>query len=283
MPDPVPFKGQSLCMVAAHNFQELEKLGVKTHFVDYVPPNKLRVKLVRVLYPQKNELQKGMRNYLVPLEVIFRNSLPAGSSVFKRIDKGQLDWKALGLSEKPEPGMRLEKPLIDMSTKLEETDRYLSLDEAREMSALPPEKFDELFDKALKVNDYINQKAESIGLEHADGKVEFAFTPDGELMLIDVCGTLDEDRMLLGNFHVSKQVLRDYYKTTPWYKELDQAMEAGKGKSEWPAPPNAPKELIDIVSNMYRSFAEAWTGERIWSAPSLEEVIASYKEFLERR
>ena len=118
----------------------LEKLGVKTHFVEYIAPNKLKVKLVRVLYPQKNELQPGMKNYLVPLEVIFRNSLPAGSSVFKRIDKGQLDWQSLGLSEKPQPGQKLEKPLIDMSTKLEETDRYLSREEAIEMLyQRPPE------------------------------------------------------------------------------------------------------------------------------------------------
>lgn len=283
MPDSVPFKGQSLCMVAAYNFQELAKRGVKSHFIEYVAPNKMRVKLVRVLYPQHNELKKGMRNYLVPLEVIYRNSLPAGSSVFKRIDKGQLDWQALGLSEKPRPGQRLEQPLIDMSTKLEETDRYLSLAEARELSFLPDETFDELFHDALEVNRFINAKAEEVGLEHADGKVEFGLSPQGELILVDVCGTLDEDRMLLGDFHVSKQVLRDYYKSTPWYEQIEAAKDAGKPKEEWPAPSPAPKELITIVSNMYKSFCEAWTGERIWSAPSLDEVVQSYKEFLERR
>jgi phosphoribosylaminoimidazole-succinocarboxamide synthase len=283
MPDAVPYKGQSLCMIAAYNFQELEKLGVKSHFLEYIAPNKMRVKLVRVLYPQQNELNKGMKNYLVPLEVIFRNSLPQGSSVFARIEKGKLDWQALGLTEKPQPGQRLEQPLIDMSTKLEETDRYLSLAEARELSFLPDETFDQLFQNALEINRFINKKAEEIGLEHADGKVEFGLNPDGELILVDVCGTLDEDRMLLGDFHVSKQVMRDYYKTTPWYEAIESAKDSGLPKNEWPAPPTAPKELIDIVSNMYKSFCEAWTGERIWSAPTIDEVVQSYKAFLEKQ
>ena len=229
------------------------------------------------------KLTKGMKNYLVPLEVIFRNSLPKGSSVFARIDKGKLDWQALGLAEKPQPGQKLEQPLIDMSTKLEETDRYLSLAEARELSFLPDETFDDLFQKALEVNKFISNKAEEIGLVHADGKVEFGLTPEGEFMLVDVCGTLDEDRMLLGDFHVSKQVLRDYYKTTPWYHEIEAAKDAGKPKAEWPGPSPAPKELLDIVSNMYKSFCEAWTGEKVWNAPSLEEVVQSYKAFLERQ
>lgn len=283
MPDIIPGKGESLCRMAAYNFQELEKLGLKTHYRNFVAPNKMEINLVQVLFPQKNELNAESKNYLIPLEVIFRNSLPKGSSVFKRLAKGQLKPEDIGLSETPEPGTKLGKPLIDVSTKLEETDRYLSWQEAQEMSFLSDEQLEAMKNTALKINDFINRKSEALGLEHADGKVEFALSPEKELILIDVCGTLDEDRMLFKGVHVSKQVLRDYYKTTPWYEALEQAKEAGKAKEEWPAPEKIPPELLEIVSNMYKSVAEAWTGEKVWQAPKIEEVMQAYQEFLEKK
>ena len=67
---------------------------------------------------------------------------------------------------------------------------------------------------ALGVNDFLNEKADSIGLEHADGKIEMAFSPKRELLLVDTFGTLDEDRFLFQNVHLSKQILRDYYART---------------------------------------------------------------------
>ena len=64
----------------------------------------MEVDIVRVLFPQKGELKHGIGNYLVPLEVIFRNSLPEGSSVFKRLAKGETTLEQLGLEKIPEPG-----------------------------------------------------------------------------------------------------------------------------------------------------------------------------------
>src|SRR3989338_6216002 len=144
MPDTIPNKGEALCRMAAYNFKELEKLGVKSHFRKLVSGNEMEVDLVRVLYPQKGELKEGMGNYLVPLEIIYRNSLPEGSSVFKRLASGQVTPEQLGLSRMPKPGEQLEKPLMDVSTKLEETDRYLSWKEAAEISCLSEEETEKL-------------------------------------------------------------------------------------------------------------------------------------------
>ena len=232
--------------------------------------------------PQNNQIFEETRNYLVPLEVIFRNSLPSGSSVFRRLESGEISLDDLGLSEAPQPGQRLEKPLMDVSTKLEPTDRYLSWDEALEISKISEEQLYELKETALNINDFISEKAQGLGLEHADGKVEFAVTPKNELMLVDVCGTLDEDRFLWNGIHVSKQVCRDYYKSTPWYAELESAKKSGVEKSSWPAPQPLPPELKEIVSSMYKSVCEAWIGERRWKAPNIEEVMHSYKAFLEK-
>ena len=175
-----------------------------------------------------------------------------------------------------------EKTFLDVSTKLESTDRYLSWDEAMDLAKISEDQLYDLKETALNINDYLNEKAAEIGLEHADGKIEMAVTPKNELMLVDVFGTLDEDRFLWNGIHVSKQVCRDYYKTTPWYAELEKAKEGGVEKPSWPKPEPLPEELKEIVSGMYKSVCEAWTGKKVWKAPSIEEVMESYKAFLEK-
>jgi phosphoribosylaminoimidazole-succinocarboxamide synthase len=282
MPDTIPNKGEALCRLAAFNFKELEKLGIKSHFRQLVSGDEMEVDLVRVLFPQKGELKEGMGNYLVPLEVIFRNSLPDGSSVFKRIAKGQTTIEQLGLDKMPEPGEKLEKPIMDVSTKLEPTDRYLTWEEAKEISKLSDEEINGLKEAALKINNFLTEKAASIGIEHADGKVEFGLSPQRELILVDVCGTLDENRFLYNGFHLSKQVLRDYYKTTPWYEVIEKEKAEGKGHGEFTAPELLPTELVELVSNMYKAVTVEWTGEKSWDVPSVKDVVAQYKEFLEK-
>ncbi len=283
MPDTIYGKGEALCRLSYYNLKELEKIGIKTHLRKAILPKKLEVNLVRVLYPQKGEIAFGKRNYLVPLEVIFRNSLPTGSSVFKRLETKQISPKDLGLDKMPKPGEKLSKPILDVSTKLEETDRYLTWSEAQELAQLSGKQLSELKQKALKINTFLTKKAETIGLEHADGKVEFAINPKGQLILVDTCGTLDENRLLFKGVHLSKQVLRDYYKTTPWYAELEKAKSNGLPKSEWPHPKPVPIRLLKIVSNMYKSVCEAWTGEKTWNAPKIKEVVEEYKKFLKQQ
>ena len=282
MPDVIPEKGEALCRMAAYNFQELEKLGIRSHFRKLVSGNEMEVDLVRVLFPQKGELKEGMSNYLVPLEVIFRNSLPDGSSVFKRLNKGQATIEQLGLSKMPKPGEKLEKPIMDVSTKLEPTDRYLTWAEARKIAKLSESELGDLKAKALQINDFLTKRAEEIGLEHADGKVEFGMNPKRELILVDVSGTLDENRFLFKGTHVSKQILRDYYKTTPWAEVIEKEKAEGKGHGQFTVPEKLPKELVEIAANMYKSVCEAWTSQKIWNVPSIEEVMGSYKAFLEK-
>jgi len=282
MPDTIPSKGEALCRMAAYNFQELGKLGIKSHFRRLVSGNEMEVDIVQVLFPQKGELKAGMTNYLVPLEVIFRNSLPDGSSVFKRLAKGQTTLEQLGLSTQPTPGEKMANPIMDVSTKLEPTDRYLTWEEAADIAKMNPTEITDLKAKALEINDFLTKRAEQIGLEHADGKVEFGMNPQRELILVDVCGTLDENRFLHQGVHVSKQILRDYYKTTPWYDVIEAEKADGKGHGEFTVPSQLPAKLIEITANMYKSVCEAWTGEKHWNAPNIEETMNSYKAFLEK-
>ena len=280
MPQTVEHKGEALCRMAAYNFEQLQKRGIRSHYERLLKGNQMQVKLVQVLFPQKNEIKTNSANYLIPLELIFRNSLPKGSSVFKRLERGETTYQQLGLKTMPVPGERLEKAILDVSTKLEETDRYMNWKEAGEMAKLTSKELDALQQSIYRIDDFLNEKAESVGLEHADGKVEFALGPKRELMLVDVCGTLDENRFLFDGMHISKQVLRDYYNTTPWAKQIDEAKAAKLPKERWPKPSPVPGELMRIVSDMYTSVCEAWIGKRIWNAPTIEETMESYQSFL---
>ena len=278
---PLPEKGSSLCRMAVHNFKELEKLGVKTHLRKFIEPNKMEVDLVRVLYPQKGEITKQSRNYLVPLEIVYRNELPEGSSVFRRLKKGEITIEDLGLDHEPVPGEKMDKPILELFTKLEDSDRYLRKPEAMEIAGLNEEELEKVFEIALKVNDYLNEKAESLGMVHADGKIELVLNPKREFVLADVCGTLDEDRFLKDGVHISKQVFRDYYIAEgTWFKQMEEVKAAHKPKEEWPAPSKVPDELLGIVENMYKSVAVEWTGEKTWDVPSVDEIVGQYRNFL---
>lgn len=280
MPDDIPFKGENLCRMAAYNFKGLEKQGIRTHFIKSLSPIEFQVKTVRILYPQKNEVVATSKNFLLPLEIIFRNSLPAGSSMLKRLMNGSVTLEEVGLKRMPKEGEKLEKPIIDYTTKLEATDRHLKKKEAQDLAMLTDKEFASLEADSLKVNDFLNRRAEEIGLEHADGKIEMALTPNRELMLVDTFGTLDEDRFLFKGKHLSKQVLRDYYVKTVWADAVEKK-EAGLPYT-FSAPDKLPKELLDLVSNMYKSVCEAWVGEKIWGAPKIEDVVSQIDAFRDK-
>jgi phosphoribosylaminoimidazole-succinocarboxamide synthase len=278
MPDRIPSKGEALCRMSAWNFLELAKLGVKSHFVDFVEPNRLKVKLVRVLHPGRDKITAETGNYLIPLEIIFRNSLPPGSSVFKALNSGEKTIEDFGLDHMPKPGEKLQSPMLDITTKLEVSDRRVNWDEAKSFSALTDDEVERIKQIALKVNEFITGRADEIGIEHADGKVELAFGPGRDIILVDVCGTPDENRFLMDGFHISKQVLRDYYKKTPWYEKIEEAKKS-LPKEQWPAPERLPPELANAAGDIYKALCEMWTGEKIWGA-SLQDSIKRVRRFL---
>ena len=297
MPDHIPNKGKSLCISAAYFFEKLESMGIKTHYLGLIEDGQLKrisevespvdimeVKLLRILKPPKtgdgydySDYKKEDNNLLVPLEVIFRNSLPAGSSVFKRLEKGELELKELGLEKMPIPGENLEKPFLDVSTKLEESDRYLGWEEAQKIANLSDSELEEIRRVTLSINQLIGQEANKIGLKYEDGKIEFAFDEDRKLVVVDVLGTLDECRFTFKGMSISKEIARLYYRKTLWYQEVLKAKKENiynwknKVKSE---PPPLPPRLKELISMAYCAFANEITG-RLWfpKIPTIKEIL----------
>ncbi len=312
MPDRIGAKGAALCLMGAYCFEQLEKKGVKTHYRGLVgangravkikdvkqPSSIMEVSLVNVYKPQTSVVNgkivhdysmytPALKNCLIPLEIIYRNGLPEGSSVFKRLEQGKIILKDLGLDHYPKPGEQLVKPIFDVSTKLEETDRYLTWEEAQKIAGLTDQELAEIKSVLLEADETINEIASKAGLKNEDGKIELAFDDQRKLMIVDVVGTLDECRFTYDGVHVSKEIARQFYKKTSWYADLEQAKKEGeaRGVEDWKSlclsqPPKLDPKLKTIISEMYMSAANEMTGRRLFNAPLLAEVIANYKNYM---
>jgi phosphoribosylaminoimidazole-succinocarboxamide synthase len=311
MPDHIQGKGAALCLMGAYCFERLEAKGVKTHYRGLVdengktvkiaelkqPSSTMEVQLVNVYKPQTSLVNgklthdysiytPSLKNCLIPLEIIYRNGLPEGSSVFKRLEQGKVTLKDLGLDHYPKPGESLAKPIFDVSTKLEETDRYVTWQEAQKIASLTDKELADVKAGLLKADETITEAASNAGLKNEDGKIELAFDDKRNLIVVDVVGTLDECRFTYDGIHVSKEVARQFYKKTTWYQHVEEAKKAAEagGVKDWKAlcksqPPRLDSNLKAIISEMYMAVANELTNRKLFDAPQLAEVIKSYRQY----
>ncbi|MCD6220681.1 phosphoribosylaminoimidazolesuccinocarboxamide synthase [bacterium] len=302
MPDLIEGKGVSLCIVGAYFFEKLAEKGIKTHYRGLIdekgelkklneiekPVSIMEISLVRVLKPSFSAgkydysvYKKEKGNFLIPLEIIYRNGISAGSSILKRLKSGEAKLEDLGLDHFPKEGEKFEKPIFDVSTKLELKDRYISWDEAKEIASLSDKEVEEMKDILSIVNKTITEEVNKLGLENEDGKIEFAFDPDRNFMIVDVVGTLDECRFTYNGINLSKEVARQYYRKTDWYKEVERAKKEAKEKGieNWKSlckigPEKLPVKLKKNIENLYKSFANELTGKKFFNSPPLSEIIS---------
>jgi phosphoribosylaminoimidazole-succinocarboxamide synthase len=315
MPDHINGKGEALCLMGAYCFEQLEARGVKTHYRGLVdengktvtfkelthPTSTMEVHLVNVYTPETRETNDkivydysrytpNLKNCLIPLEIIYRNGLPEGSSVFKRLEQGKVTIKDLGLTQYPKPGEQFAKPIFDVSTKLEESDRYVTWEEAKKIAGLVDQELTAIKTVLSQVNGTISEAASRAGLKNEDGKIELAFDSERKLMVVDVVGTLDECRFTYDGVHVSKEVARQFYKKTGWYRDVEDAKKTAEtqGVKDWKAlcksrPPKLDAQLKAIISGMYTAAANELTGHRLFDAPSLAEIIKKYREYMSEK
>jgi phosphoribosylaminoimidazole-succinocarboxamide synthase len=298
--------------MAAYCFEWLGDENVETHYRGLVdkdgkvlsfeeleaPTSIMEVSLVNVYKPETRVAHgkvqydyrlftPSLKNCLIPLEIIYRNGLPEGSSVFKRLEQRKVTIEDLGLDHYPRPGERFSKPIFDVSTKLEETDRYVTWGEAKRIAGLTAQEVAAVKGVLSKVNDAISRIASLAGLENEDGKIELAFDNERQLMIVDVVGTLDECRFTYDGVHVSKEVARQFYKKTDWYRNVEEAKKTAEaqGLKDWKAlcksqPPKLDLQLKTIISEMYMAAANELTNRKLFDAPRLADVINRYREYL---
>ncbi|MCF7876139.1 phosphoribosylaminoimidazolesuccinocarboxamide synthase, partial [Candidatus Bipolaricaulota bacterium] len=226
----------------------------------------------------------GRKNFLIPLEIVFRNYVPGGSSLRERClpEEVGIDGR-----EWPEGEVELESPVVEFSTKLERQDRYLDEERAFEISGLNREEFGELKRIAAEVNRLLTERAKERGFKHLDGKIECIYD-SGEILVADVAGTFDENRFSYAGRSVSKEVLRSWYKNEDreWYEELVDAKEKARGGQveEWrdlvdSEPRQLPEELLRLVSNLYRAGANQWLKCKVFAAPEIPQIMEGLEQW----
>ncbi|TMR35913.1 phosphoribosylaminoimidazolesuccinocarboxamide synthase [Nonomuraea zeae] len=280
MPDLIPGKGEAICRMAVFNFRMLEEAGVPTHFRRFIPPNAIEFDLARVPDPAAGPPAPVERSYLVPVQILFRNELPQGSSVHRRLAAGELTLDGVGLRVIPVAGEKLERPFIEYATMLHDVNRFISRDEAQRLAGLTDGHFQAMHDTAVKVNEVLTGHAAKVGLSHCDGKAEFLMSSDARIVLADSPGTPDESRLMYDGVHCGKQVLRNWYVANGLDIPTRQLIADGVPRSRWPRPAPLPPEFLPAMSDLYRSLSETWTGERRWNAPDLRAATQAIADLI---
>jgi len=305
MPDYIENKGKALCIVGAYFLEKLEKEGIKTHYRGVVqnstvkklselkePTNIMEINLLRVLKPKlKNNnydysiYKNETGNFLIPLEIIYRNYLTSASSLYKRIISGLVKKEELGLNEIDSLPVKLPKTYFDVSTKLERSDRYLSWEEAKEIVSLSEKELNEIKNITSKIEKIITSEVEKIGLINEDGKIELGFDSKRSFIVVDILGTPDECRFTFENIPVSKEALRIYYRKTSWFNEIENAKKIDK--INWKEyvkiePPKLPKNLKEIISNIYQSLCNEITENKWFNVPDFKICLNELKSIISK-
>ena len=278
--DPIKGKGIAMAAISRKHFELLADAGIKTHYEGAASPTEINISLVNIPEPYKNVIP-GLKNYLLPIEIIFRIYTHPESSDLKKIKEGKRTYQELGYEEIPEPNKKLPHVKISYSTKLEAQDRVLAKEEARILAGLTEKEIAALEEMALKVNEIITNHSESVGLIHYDGKIEVAKDANGDFMVVDVLGTLDEDRFMMNVngdkfIDVSKQFIRNWFVANGWKKLVDEAKKKAEkeGVEDWKAfcskPPPLPEKVSQLTTEMYLADAEARTGEKLGEKLSIK-------------
>ena len=168
-------KGKVCCQISEFLFQELERYGIKTHYVSMPTHRAMAVKKVDI----------------IPIEVVVRN-IAAGSIV-----------RQTPLEE----GTVFSNPLVEFYLKDDEKDdTLLTEDRARLIGDYP---LRELKQRAAEVNVVLQDIFNKIDLTLVDFKLEYGYDVNGNLLLAD---ELSPDGMRLWKKGTSESFDKDLFR-----------------------------------------------------------------------
>lgn len=288
MPDAIPGKGHSLALMGCKFMSHLSALGFQTHYLNSgTGPGLMVVKSVDVPRDDISVYQKKPTNILIPLEVIFRFGAPKGSSLLRRF-KSAADWLAAGFDRTYQEGEMFHEVKIDFTTKLERLDRVLTDVEAKQISGMSDEEWFDLRLETLKIATEIKNVFAKFGAVLWDGKFEFAFDENRKIMLVDSIG-LDEMRLTLEGWPLSKELLRQHYLGTSWFMALTRAKETHPAEFKEfcinalkEEPKRLPSAVLSAVANLYETVAELILCDAK-DMPRLRERLIESLTFLVRK
>ncbi len=204
--------------MGAFNFELLESADIPTHYRGVVerdaadgevvaleavdePPVEMAIDLTQVPelpnegreYDYDHYHDAAGENYLIPLEIVFRNRVPeVEPSPTHRAGRSRTRARRLAGGSRRSGGA--DRRVLHGEDDLEraEADSIAGLADVDDLESL-----------AREVNRVITEQAESAGLDHQDGKIECLYV-DGEIRVADVVGTFDENRFSYEGTQLSK-------------------------------------------------------------------------------
>lgn len=201
--DTIPRKGEVLNDFSAYHLRMAERGGIHTHYVDKNGVNSMLV----------------YKLDMIPVEVIVRGYLYG--SAWDRYKKGEF---RLPVGTEPRKGAKLSQPIVEFTTKLEASDRPVTVREIMRNGWMTKKELRYVIDAALHVHNLVAEGASRGGILLADEKLEFGRNPElaSVPILGDEVGTPDSSRfwdalLYAENFEAGrdqpsfdKQFVRDY-------------------------------------------------------------------------
>ncbi len=282
MPNEIPHKGEALASMAASFFEYLAKKGIPSHFISSVNANSIEVQSVNVIRPMWNQgrydysaYKEAPTNCLVPLEVIFRKHLGQGNSLEARLKRNPAYLQDLGLSTMPSGATTFDPALVEFSTKLETSDRYLTRQEINEMNIVSEAELKNLRSQTQTIVTELEKLFSSFGVKLWDGKVEYGFggkdsSGNRTLLLVDSIGP-DELRLTYEGLPLSKEFLRQLYSKSTWNDAVKKAKDLAQERKtqDWKTicaqelrqtPKPLTEAQIEVSSLLYQALANEVAG-----------------------
>lgn len=274
MPDEIPGKGAASCRMAVRSFALLAEADIQTHFVEQVSERSLRIRLLDIDFEGRSAATGP--GGMIPLQVVYRNALPRESSVHRRIAAKKLD-PALIPPDAAAGAPWLATPMVEFTTKFEETDRFVTAEEAARVGRVTPADLVRIAELTAVVTGVLTAHAGRVGLQLADGKAEYGFDEHRRPLLIDHVGTPDENRFYFSGTPVCKELLRLLH---PGLREqVQKAVRSGTPRTQWPSPDRLSERLVAGIAEVYEALAALWAGDSP-SVPRHEErLTAAIEEF----
>jgi len=324
-----PLDNSTITLMAGYNFELLREHGINSHYLGLVTedgqlvdtkycikngitPDKLRLQFVNRMKPVFIDgdwdysmfKDPTVNNYVQPMEFIQRNSLPAASSLWGRIERGEVSLSDFGLPNlKPGDAVPEELiPLLDYSTKFEPEDRYVRASEAQRLLGVSDERFTQIKDTLRKTSIIMTDYAASRGFKREDGKFELIVVPTGD-GIADILGdavcTWHEDRLVTPQgLGISKQRIRDkIVELNPeWYQEVKAAKKQARieGIEDFRTllssrtPPIMPSaDFFKAVNTLFRAGTNQWIGSKVYQIypeqnntleDDLEKAVEEFKK-----
>ena len=248
MPYQIPNKGAANAILSAYFLEAFEKKGLPTNYMGLFkndslaklkslidPTNVMEISLLQRVLPQKKDnkydysIFKGIKsNFILPFKITY--------------------------------------PLLEVETIFEENQRSIEWKDIADLTRFSDEEISNIKALTLFVNDIISKEFQEIGLDVENGTLEFGFTQNRSLVLLNSPGTFDENKICINGFPLGLKIAQIYYYNTKWGEDVLKAK--SKNVHNWKElckvkPPPLPDDITRLISNIYCACANEIT-KRIW-------------------